>query len=534
MSIPSYYFTLFKKFQVLNHVPTATVHGSSAPSGGFDLNNPNAVFGNSDLGALLGATTTPADSPLWAVLNSRAAGNSGFSPVNVGGVDWPTMPPGSPPAWTDLQLSAPAPKVVDVFSTWITAGKINDVPNGVIGTMPPPIGGVLAAGVNLFVCSMPGDNGTNPVPSNFWATSLIFLVDPLTGNTVTPATLSSSEYYLAGVIGNRGAAGGGRYLTAPIIEAAAWVMVFNTGMGPAVQLPSLSNLDLNSTNGVYDVYFLRSGQYDVVGFRLVVQTVFDGLAAAVAASGMDLGGLTPEQWLHGQGAHLCAKVMVRTANQSWPLVADTPFTDRRIAQKNLVPFPIDLAVVDPDPNIIWTNFVMGDVFGFAQLPGGFDDRWGRNTLTMETQLPTDVLRFYLAVPKRSFARWFQKASIKGLKPVGERSLRGLKPPFPEHVVLEFAGKENSIEIPALGKEFVAMSLGLEYSVKRLKAKTQGAITVTQRTAIPKVDAKRQCYEIEQVIVGGFTLNLDVHDSREIPVYGYGKNKKAGGGRNHGA
>lgn len=528
MPIPSYYFTLFKKFQVLNHVPTAAVHGSGTPAGGFNLNDPNSAFGSSNSGVLLGAN--PPSSPLWAILNAKA---TGASSVTVAGVPWPAMPQFITPAWTDFQLSAPAPKLVDVFATWITAGKVNDVPSSVIGTMPAPIGGGLAAGVNLFVCSMPGDNGTNPVPSNFWATSLIFLVDPVTGNTVTPSELSSSEYYLTGVIGNRGAAGGGRYLTSPVIEAAAWVMVWNTGMSPAVKLPSLSNLDLTSTNGVYDVYFLRSGQYDIVGFRLNVQTVFDGLVAAVTASGMDLGGLTPEQWIHAQGAHLCAKVLVRTQNDSWPAVADTPFTNRRIAQKNLVPFPIDLAISDPDPNIYWTNFVVGDVFSFMQH-GGFDERWGRHTLIIDTKLPADALRFYLAVPKRSFARWFQKTSIKGFKAVAERSLRGLKPPFPEHVILEVGGKENSIEIPALGNEFLAMSLGIAYSVKRLKAGMQGPISVIQRTAVPKVDPKRECYEIEQVTVGGFTLNLDVHDSRQIPAYGGGKNKKAGGRRNNAA
>jgi len=44
-------------------------------------------------------------------------------------------------------------------------------------------------------------------------------------------------------------------------------------MSPGVQLPALSNLDVNSNNGVYGVYFLRAGEYDVVGFRLAVQTV---------------------------------------------------------------------------------------------------------------------------------------------------------------------------------------------------------------------------------------------------------------------
>lgn len=115
MPSPSYYFTLFKKFQVVNHAPAGTFHGSGAPSGGFDLKNPAGVFGTSNTGSLLGATTNPADSPLWAVLNSRASGNPGYSPVNVGGIDWPTMPPGLPLAWTSFQVSAPAPKLVQVF-----------------------------------------------------------------------------------------------------------------------------------------------------------------------------------------------------------------------------------------------------------------------------------------------------------------------------------------------------------------------------------------------------------------------------------
>ncbi len=327
MPNPSFYFTLFKKFQVINHVPTDSVHGAPAPTGGFNLNDPNAVFGNSNRGALLGATPIPSDSPLWAVLNSRAMGAGGFAPVNVGGVSWPTMPPGSPPAWLDFQVNAPAPKVVEVFGNWIAAGKPNDVPNGVIAALPPPIGGGLDSGIAVFACSVAGDNGIRPgmVPPNFWDTSLIYLVDPATGNIANPTELAaSSEYYLAAVIGNRGNAVGGRYVGATPVEAAGWVMVWNTGMSPAVQLPALSNLDMNSTNGVYDVYFLKPGRYDVVGFRLNVQTVFDGLVKAIGASGMDLGGLTPAEWVHAQGAHLCAKVLVRAQNESWPVLGARP------------------------------------------------------------------------------------------------------------------------------------------------------------------------------------------------------------------
>jgi hypothetical protein len=517
MSIPSYYFTLFKKFQVINHVPTQSVHGSlGAPTGGFDLKNPNSVFGSSNTGALLGASTNPADSPLWAILNSRAMGNPGFSPVNVGGNTWPTMPPSNTPAWNDFQVTASNPKLVQVFADWIVAGKVKDVPSAVLATVPPPVAGQLDPGVALFVCSVAGDDGTRPgnVPANFWDTSLIFLVDPATGNTVTPSELAgASEYYLTAVIGNRGTVGGGRYLTPPVVEAAGWVMVWNSGMSPAVQLPSLANLDLNSTSGTYDVYLLRSGQYDVVGFRLNVQTVFDGLVKAVGTSGMNLGGLTPEQWVHAQGAHLCAKVLIRTENEAFPVLGDTPFTNRRLAQKNLAPFAIDLTVASPDPNIVWKNFVTGDVIKFLRHPGNGDERLGRHTLTFRTQLPPGAVRLYLAVPQRSFARWFQKEAMNGYKKVDETALHGLKAPFPEHVLFAITGKENSLELPPLGDEFLALSLGIEYSVKKLKAGALGQIVATQKTTLPKIDKKRKLMNVEQVTVGGFTFNLEAHDWR---------------------
>lgn len=523
MPNPSYYFTLFKKFQVINHVPTNTVHGSAAPPGGFDLKDPNAAFGNSPAkGPFLGAPgANPANTPLWAILDAKARG---LSTVVVGANSWRAMPLFVTTAWTDFQVNAPPPKLVDVFANWINAGKVNDVPGGVIGTVPAPIGGTLDQDVSLFVCSVAGDDGTRPgtVPPDFWNSSLIFLVNPANGNIENPPELSaSSEYYLTAVVGNRGNAAGGRYLSPPAmkIEAAGWVMVWNTGMSPAVQLPALSNLDVNSTNGVYEVYFLRAREYEVVGFRLNVQTVFDGLVKAIDASGMNLGGLTAAQWVHAQGAHLCAKVLVRKEGDSWPLVGDTPFTDRRLAQKNIAPFAVDLAVVSPDPNIIWKNFVVGDVFKFMRLPGRSDDRWGVHKLTIKTKLPPGALRLYLAVPKRSFARWFRKNAIKGFKLIDEKSLHGLKAPFPEHVILMLVGRENSIEIPALREEFLAVSLGVQYSVKRLKEGAQGTMSVVQQTVIPTLDVRRKCYKIEPVTVGGFTLKLDVQDSRRMPKYG---------------
>ena len=339
----SYYFTLFKKFQVINHVPEGTAHGAGL--GGFNLNDPNSVFGNSNIGALLGATTNPADSPLWAILNSRAAGNGAFTPVTVGGNNWPTMP--ADPlnqAWMDLQVN-PSPKLVDTFASWISTGKVNDIPADIIATKPAPIGATDPGLISPFVCSMPGDRGIRPdgVPPNYWATSLIFLVDPNTGATVTPATLTGgSEYYLAAVIGNRGAQNSGIYNnpSATGIEATGVVMVWNTMDSPGVQLPALSNMDVSDKNGTYPQYFLNGGQYDVVGFRLNVQTVFDGIVAALTDAvnnGLNLGGMTPEQWVKTQPAHLCAKVGVRLQGGAFPNVSDQPTANARIAKRTWLP-----------------------------------------------------------------------------------------------------------------------------------------------------------------------------------------------------
>jgi len=131
----SCYFTLFRKFRVINHVPEGTVHGAGL--GGFNLNDSGSVFGNSNTGALIGATTSPGDRPLWAILNSRAQGNPAFANVVVGGKNWPTMPADPlPQAWSDVQVNPPT-KLVNIFAQRIRNGKVNDIPNSVLGVVPP-------------------------------------------------------------------------------------------------------------------------------------------------------------------------------------------------------------------------------------------------------------------------------------------------------------------------------------------------------------------------------------------------------------
>jgi hypothetical protein len=524
--LPSYYFTLFKKFQILNHVPTQspTTHGdNAAPQSGFNLNNPQMAFVPSNTGTPL---TVPdnnkAHSPLWVILNARATGTPSYTLVNVvggaqNGQQWPAMPPGNPPAWQEFQINPASNKLVDVFGNWIQLSQVNDVPAGVIAQMPAAFAGP-DAGFVPFVCSMPGDQGVRPgVPPNFWATSLIFLTDDH-GITVNPATLSGgSEYFLTAVIGNRGNASGGRYLSHPnSIDVAAAVMVWNTTLSPGVQLPALSNLDVGSTNGIYEQYFLRSGAYDVVGFRMNIQTVFDGIVAALnailAGDPNALGGKTAEQWVKDQPAHLCAKVVIREHGTSFPNYGVTPDQDRRLAQKNLAPFDMTI-VPGVNPNIIWKNFIVGQPI-FFRMAGA-----GANKLSIEAKLPANAIRLYLGIPTAIFEKYLarNKETFKGFRVVPPDEIGGGKlgrraKPFPDAVILQQAANDAAIALPALGdEEFLGMALGVEYDATHLKPGNVGEITLIHRTVLPTFIEKSRCFELHERIAGGFTLIARVDD-----------------------
>jgi len=523
----SYYFTLFKKFQVLDHVPTQTVHGSGAPPGGFNLNNPNAPFVASNSGTPLTlGDYTPANNPLWAVLNSRAQGNAGFSPVPIlggpqTGSSWPTMPPSNTQGWTEFQVNPSTNKIVDVFGQWISNDhQLKDIPAGVIAQEPAPFPPGLEAGIKPFVCSMPGDKGTRPgVPSNYWATSLIFLVDPTTGNIVTPTNLAATaEYYLVAVIGNRGQTNGGRYLSQPdALQAAASVMVWNTIDSPGVQLPSLSNLDITDKNGIFEQYFLRSGQYDVVGFRLNVQTVFNGIIAALNDALVSnpnlLGGVAPDVWVKQQPAHLCSKVVVRVQGDNFPTFGTTPDQDARIAQKNLAPFDPAINVNDPNPNINWKNFIVGQPLFFL-IKGA-----GRNTLKiLVDEALQGTFKLHLAMPAQTFERFVKGADrqMKGFKLVDAKEFaasHGRTPlPFPEAVILSHEGADNLLEFgPLTEGHFAAMSLGIEYVPAKVKDGLKGDITIVQESMAARLDPGSGCYKVERAVVGGFTLQVRAVD-----------------------
>jgi hypothetical protein len=528
----SYYFTLFKKFQVLNHVPTQTVHGSAAPPGGFNLNNPNSPFVNSNTGTPLTlGDFTPANNPLWAVLNSRAQGNAGFTPVPItaglqSGSSWPTMPPANTQGWTEFQVNPSTNKIVDVFGQWISNDKqVKDIPTGVIAQKPASFAPGLEAGIKPFVCSTATDQGTRPaVLPNYWATSLIFLVDPASGAIVTPGTLAAgAEYYLVAVIGNRGQTPGGRYLSQPdALQASASVMVWNTIDSPGVQLPSLSNVDLNDTNGIFEQYFLRAGEYDVIGFRLNVQTVFNGIIAALNNALVSnpnlLEGTPPDVWVKQQPAHLCSKVVVRVQGDNFPTFGTTPEQDARIAQKNLAPFDAAISANDPNPNINWKNFIVGQPLFFL-IKGA-----GKNTLKI---LIDDALqgtfKLHLAMPAQTFERFVKGADrqMKGFGLVDAKEFAASHGraalPFPETVILSHEGPDNFLEFgPLTEGHFAAMSLGIEYVPAKVKDGLKGNITIVQESMTARLDRGSGCYKVERAVVGGFTLQVRATDPHIDP------------------
>jgi hypothetical protein len=527
MSHPSYYFTLFKKFQCLGHVPEKAAHGSALPPQGVSFKDPVTLYGAARGGVpLIGVGT--ADTPLWGVLNAKANGQSSFV---FGGLNWAPMPlgTGSDAAWNDPAVGGQG--LVDAFAAWLAAGKPQDFPASIAlpnaGTVSGPLD---AGGPSIFVCSAANDNGTRPgtIPSNFWSSSLIYLVDRTNGVLANPPTLhGAQEYYVAAVVGNRGDAVGGKFGTGPGavitpgVQAVAWALTFGTGgASPAVQLPSLSNLDVNAQDGINDLYFLPSGGYDIVGWRLTVQTVFDGLVAAindaVANGAFTLPvGVTADQWLKTPPSHVCLKVAARREDQSWPAYDASPLVERRIAQKNLVVFDVDLAAPSPMPNIKWKYFTVGGpIQAMMNFMRASDRELGLNTLALRTDFAREEGRMLLALPRAIFARWLGKDGVKGCEIVERDCRERFKVPFDDHVVLEQAADEMELRIPPLDGQALPMAIGVQIDQTRLKPDTVHRVTLVHRAVVPHFGKGKEarCYQPETAIVGGFTLEFRIRRS----------------------
>jgi hypothetical protein len=127
-------------------------------------------------------------------------------------------------------------------------------------------------------------------------------------------------------------------------------------------LPSLGNFDPADTTPIHDQYIMMSKSYDVAAFRFNVNAVFSGLAAQLVAQNVNLGGMTPAEWL--KAGHRCVKVRVVSGEQpnffppmgKLPLTLDSnPRIGRHIAQHNLSPFDMALMAIKKP---IWTNFIL--------------------------------------------------------------------------------------------------------------------------------------------------------------------------------
>jgi len=523
MSNPSFYWTLFKKFQTLGHVPEGTTHGVAPGTAGVNFLNPTALLTMQHNGInLLGGST--ATSPLWGVLNAKASGSGAFEYPSGSGNMWQPMPfgAGAAAAWGDFG-GAP---LVSAFGAWIGVGSPNDFP----AFISPPNGGTVpstdAGGPEPFVCSYATDDGTvGAVPADFWDTSLIYLVDPATGAQATPTTLhAAAEFYVAAVVGNRGDAAGGRYaanpttMQSPELQAQAWALTFGTGgASPGVQLPALSNLDPTSSQGIYDIYSLKSAKYDIVGFRMPVQLVFDGLVAAinaaVAAGTFTLPvGVSAQTWLETPPSHVCVKVAVRRDDQGWPAYDASPQTERRIAQKNLVVFDVDLAAPSPMPNIHWKYFTAGGPLSalLAHLQPG-DRELGVNELAIETDFDEQA-KILLAVPAHTFERWLQAGKHQGYAVHRQNMCDKYRVPFLDHVVLELDQRANRLELPYLGQHVLPFAMGVSFDQKRFHPGAKARVALRQRSRLP-VWKKGRCYEIETVTTGGFTLQFNFEKPR---------------------
>jgi len=269
---------------------------------------------------------------------------------------------------------------------------------------------------------------------------------------------------------------------------------------------------------------IRDEHHNHESFRLNVQTVYDGIIAAVnqavSAGTLNLGGLTADEWVHAQPAHLCAKVVIRQQGGVFPNFGDTPINNKALAQKNLAPFDINVQDDNLVPNIIWKNFIVGQPF-FLKLQGA-----GANRLSIETQLARDAFKLYVGITQYTYDRFFREdrggGAIKGFKKLSREELCESKlgdraKPFPHAVVLRWENKENTIELPAFPEKlYLGMSLGIEYNVKKIKPGNIGEINFVHRCRIPRLVAGTKCFEIEDIVAGGFTILVRANDPSKGP------------------
>ena len=80
-------------------------------------------------------------------------------------------------------------------------------------------------------------------------------------------------------------------------------------------------------------------------------------------------------------------------DESWPAFDASPQVERRIAQKNLVVFDVDLATPAPSPNITWKYFTVGGpLAALLRILRGSDRELGVNTLFVRSDFARQAAR----------------------------------------------------------------------------------------------------------------------------------------------
>jgi hypothetical protein len=269
------------------------------------------------------------------------------------------------------------------------------------------------------------------------------------------------------------------------------------------------------------VYSLKGGQYDIVGFRFNVTDVFNGIVQAIkdaelAGTFMVPAPYTPETWVETPPSHVCVRVAVGK-DAAWPAYDASPQTERRIAQKNLVVFDADLGPTG-GPNILnIKTFTMGgplkDLLAHLQP---LDEELGTNVLRVLTDADPKLTKIFLAVPTPTFERWFARGQTRGFTLIRENQREQYKIPFLDHVVLMLDQRENEIHIPYLGAHVLPLAIGVQYDKQHHGDGTKSQVAIAHHAKIPVFGKKRCCYAVEEVTVGGFTLETRFHAPKKHP------------------
>ena len=558
----SFYFAIFKKIQLIAGVSLSGYpHCRLMPENlGFNLTSPdgNGFFHALDpveiaaeFGPLLPLVSdaTPANpvypvlppgapnsnvpeaNPLYAMLKASIKPNGGMVesywdeltvPVQGSAKLWPVMPQcydaNDPTEFVKMWLEFNKPPAVTLLTAlhdWIVDGKPNDSPFQALGFGKPSH--VSNANPVLFVCSRTDDNGVRPTMGleHYWSTSRIFLVNasgPSIGKKAYPAKLAPGAVYnLVAQIGNSGTMAGRcpGYLSNVKVRVYADAFAFNTTMSTSgVPLPALSNLDPASSTAEYEHHYAPTDAYDLAGFRFDVDKVFSGLVAgvdaAVANGDLDLGGeASATDWV--QHSHPCVKVRIGIggdAKNKLPPTDALPTDNPRIAQSNLVMFEESFAAQPPQPPAPWYNFIAEQPLAF------FTNKKGPSVirLTLENALPPDAFTLLVAIPTRTFRRYFAGGKgIAGLEPVPERELgkllRGatLKP-FPNAEILRATGSPASLELTVQARlRALGFSLGIVYDPKKRGVRALGSVSVVHEALRPRAR--------KATVVGGFTVRF---------------------------